>query len=167
MGEVNDKIFLKYKIGPESTIRLFGDKFVEKYKNICTIILKGENEQELCPNYKYNNNDLSDNNTLEIKLTGVNEIKDASYMFFMCSSLEIVKNLQLLNTSNFTTLCSMFDGCTSLKNISDISEWNTEKIINMNCLFYRCESLNRIPDISKWDTKNVINIHSIFSQCKS
>ena len=39
----DDKIFLRYKIGKESTIRLFGDKFVDKNKNICKIkiILKG------------------------------------------------------------------------------------------------------------------------------
>ena len=59
-----DKIFLRYKIGKESTIRLFGDKFVDKNKNICKIkiILKGEKKHDLCSKYNYNNSDLSENN---------------------------------------------------------------------------------------------------------
>ena len=69
------------------------------------------------------------NNILEIKLIGINNITDMSWMFSECSSL---------------------------LSLADISKWNTNNVINMSYMFNECSSLASLPDISKWNTNNVI-----------
>ena len=62
--------------------KLFGEKFVEMNKDICHIIINGE-ESELISHYEgFKNNEI-----LEIKLKGIKNIDDMSHMFFGCSSL--------------------------------------------------------------------------------
>ena len=61
-------------------IQIFGEVFVENNKDICKIILNG-NELELCSNVKINNNQLN-NNILEIKLKGIKNVTNMSRLFF-------------------------------------------------------------------------------------
>ena len=60
---------------------------------------------------------------LEIKLKGIDNVNDMSYIF---------------------------DGCSSLLSLPDISKWNTNNITDMSDMFYECSSLISLPDISKW-----------------
>ena len=60
-----------------SNEKLFGEKFVDKNKGICHIIINGE-ETELISHFEnFKNNEL-----LEIKLKGIKYVDDLSHMFF-------------------------------------------------------------------------------------
>ena len=80
------------------------------------MILEG-NEMEL----KDKINNIT-NNILEIKLKGIKNITNMSYMFYDCSSLN---------------------------SLPDISKWNTSNVNNMSGMFYNCSNLSSLPDISK------------------
>ena len=67
----------------ENCINIFGNKFVENNKNIYKMIIDNK-EYEITDKYNVKNNN---NNRLNIKLKGVNNITDMSYMFNECSSL--------------------------------------------------------------------------------
>ena len=121
------EINIIYRIKYKECIRLFGYKFVENNKNICKMIIE-DKEYELIEKYDIVN---FNNNILEIKLKGINNIKDMSYMFF---------------------------GCSSLSSLPDISKWNTNNITNMYGMFYGCLLLSSLPDISKWNTNNVTDM---------
>ena len=78
-------MFIKYIIGEEKKIRLFGKTFVENNKRK----LKMKINCRLYPIsqfYELNNKELNDK-YLEIILTGTNYINNISYMFANCSSL--------------------------------------------------------------------------------
>ena len=92
------KIEMKSKFGEEmSKNKLFGERFVKNNKNNCKIVINGK-EKELVSFYDIER--LKENGILEIKLKGINNIKDMSYMF-----------------------C----GCLSLISLPDISKWKTDK----------------------------------------
>ena len=161
-----DKIKIIYKIPLEETIRLFGDKFVENNKNVCKIIIDGQ-ENELCSVYNTRNIKFNEEKFFEIKLKGIANINNINYMFSNCKSLVSLPDIEKLNTSKFTEMCGIFEGCISLKKFSGISKWKTDNAININCMFYKCESLKSLPDISEWKIDKVNNMHSIFCLCKS
>ena len=90
---------IKNQLGEEmSKNKLFGERFVRNNKNNCKIVINGK-EKELVSFYDIER--LEENEILEIKLKGINNIKDMSYMF-----------------------C----GCLSLISLPDISKWKTDKI---------------------------------------
>ena len=121
---------MKSKLGEEmSKNKLFGERFIKNNKNNCKIIINGK-EKELVSFYDIER--LEENGILEIKLKGINNIKDMSFMF-----------------------C----GCLSLISLPDISKWNTNNIINMNGIFSGCSLLTKLPDISKWNIKNVTTLN--------
>ena len=74
------------------------------------------------------------NNKLEIKLKGINNVTDMSYMFSWCQSLSLLPYISKCNTNNAT---------------------------NMIGIFYKCSSLSSLPDISKWDTNNATNMSNM------
>ena len=118
------EINIVYNINNKKRIRLFGDKFVRNSKKICKMIIDN-NKYELTEEY-----DVKDykKNKLKIKLKGINNITNMSYMFCKCSSLI---------------------------SLPDISKWNTINVENMSYIFSGCSSLISFPDISKWNTNNV------------
>ena len=77
-------------------------------------------------------------------------------MFYKCSSLISLPNLDQWDTHNVTDLYRLFSECSSLDTLPDISKWNTDNITNMGYLFSDCSSLKSIPDISKWNTSKVM-----------
>ena len=66
--------------------KLFGEIFVRNNKNNCKIIINGK-ENELVSFYDIER--LEENEILEIKLKGIKNVKDMSYMFCGCLSLII------------------------------------------------------------------------------
>ena len=91
------EINIIYKIN-ENCINIFGNKFVENNKNNCKMIIDNK-EYEITEKYnfqKYNNNNL------KIKLKGINNVTDMSYMFNECSSLLSLPDISTWNTSNVT-----------------------------------------------------------------
>ena len=154
------KIIYKY-IKSQTKIKLFGEKFVENNKDKSRIIINGE-EKEL--NSFYNFENMNDNELFEIKLKGIKNIIDMSYMFSDCTSLISLPDISEWNTININNMSHMFDGCKLLSNLSDISKWNTNNVTDMSYMFKDCESLLRLPDFTKWNTKNLINISYIYSK---
>ena len=123
-----------YDIKEDKNVNIFGYKFVENNKEICKMIINNK-EYELTTIYNIKSN--YNNNLLKVKLKGINEITNMSFMFSECSSLI---------------------------SLPDISEWNTSKVNDMSHIFEDCSSLVSLPDISKWDTINVTNMSYIFNK---
>ena len=185
----SNEITIKYNINKSKTkIKIFGVNFVEKNKSFCKIVYKGK-EYPLTKDFIIDQNE--NNNFLEIKLIGIENITDISYIFSNCDDLfdisyfdtkniinmshlfsgcklkKYLPDISYWNTSNVIDMNNMFSGCKSLISLPDISKWDISKVKNMEYMFYKCESLIVLPDISKWNTSNVLNMNSMFAQCKS
>ena len=162
---------------------------MEKYKDLCRIIY---NNKEYDLTETFNCENIKDN-ILKIKLKGINNATDLSWMFEGCSQLSKLSNfadwdtsyvldmsclfryckfLELpdisnWNTSNVGNMGYMFSQCSSLQSLPDISNWNTSKVENMGFMFSECPSLKSLPDISNWNTSNVGNMQRMFYKCSS
>ena len=120
IDNINEEIKkeIKNELGEEmSKNKLFGEIFVRNNKENCKIVINGK-EKELVSFYDIEK--LEENRILEIKLKGINIIKNMSFMF-----------------------C----GCLSLLSLPDISKWNTNSVTNMVGIFFGCSSLTELPDI--------------------
>ena len=138
---------------------IFGPKFVDNNKDKCKIIFKNE-EYDLVPYFK-----LGSEN--KIKLKGIKNITDMSYMFYNCYFLISLPDIDQWNTSKIIDMRSLFLGCESLLSLPDISKWDTSKVTNMSYMFSECISLSKLPDIGKWDISSVTDISRIFDDCRS
>ena len=79
----NDEIIIQYQIDNiinYKNIRIFGDKFVKNNKNKCKILIKGK-EANLSSHLNIEKNQLNDDNILELKLKGINQITNMSHLF--------------------------------------------------------------------------------------
>ena len=121
-------------------------------------------EYELTQRYYIKN---YNDNKLEIKLKGINNIIDMSSMFDGCSSLSSLPNISKWNTQSVINMSYMFKGCESLSSFPYISKWNTKNVYDMSYMFNECSSLSSLPDISKWNTQNVNNMSFMFDGCSS
>ena len=160
-----DEIKLIYDSKGKKELLLFGENFVERYKKYFKIVIDGK-EHELKEKYTFGIFDKK-KDRLELKLKGITNITDMSWMFYECSSLISLPDIYKMNTLNVTSINSMFNGCSSLPELPDISKWNISNVTDMSCLFYACSSLKSLPDLSKWDTSKVVNMSGIFSNCSS
>ena len=105
----NNQITIKYKKpNNKNKIRIFGKEFVENNKSKCKI--EYNDGCHTLREYIEIKNDKGD--FIEIKLNGINDITDLSYMFADCEMLI---------------------------SLSDISKWNVEKVTDMSYMFYNCE----------------------------
>ena len=127
----------------EEYINIFGSIFVENNKTICKMIIDNK-EYEIAQRYNIKN---YKDNILKIKLKGIDNITDMSFMFNRCSSLLSLPDISKWNTENVTDMSFMFNKCISLLSLPDISNWNTNNVINMSNIFYGCSSLLSLPII--------------------
>ena len=166
-NQTNDEILITYKIGPKnsSSIKLFDKDFIHNNKKNCKFIYE-DKSYELTEYFNLSNYKI-DKDNFEIKLTGINNITNMSYMFCGCSSLINLPNIDKLRTKEVTNMKYMLTGCSSLTSFPDISKWNTSNVTNMSYMFDRCSSLKTLPDISKWNVINVKNMNSMFCGCSS
>ena len=141
-------------------IQLFGQKFVDKNKNKCSLLIN-DKKYELME--VYNLDKSEEKKFLIIKLIEIKPTIDFSYMFYNCESLISIPDISNWNTNNIINLNYMFYNCRSLKSLPDISKWNTNKVIDISYMFFNCSSLQNLPDISKWNINNVKNKECIFS----
>ena len=122
---------LKYKIDINSQkLKLFGDDFVEKNINKCSLII---NQKEYNLTNYINTQKNYNNKFLEVKLKikkSLNSLKD---MFSNCHDLISVEEYNL-NTKNISDLSNMFSECTNLINIT-LSNWDTSRIKKICSLF--------------------------------
>ena len=160
--EIRDNsITIIYKSFRRHKIKLFGKTFVENNKDLCTMIVNGE-EREICESIE---NDNIKRIYLKIKLKNVNKLTNLHYMFLDCICLYSLPDLEKWDTSNVTIMRSLFNGCSSLKIVSGISNWNTANVVDMRYMFSQCSSLEVRPDISNWKTDNLKNISGFFNEC--
>ena len=112
-----DEITLIYNIDKnENKVKLFGSDFVNNNKDNCNIIYEGKN-LELMEYFNLKNfSDIS--NSLIIKLKGINQINNADNMFYECSSL---------------------------KSIPDLDKWDVTKLVKKDNMFYGCDPSLIIP----------------------
>ena len=130
--EYIDEIIIRYKINKnENEIKIFGSDFIKNNKDKCKIIYE-EKEYEI--KEKFNIDDKINNEILEIKLKGINNITNMGYMF---------------------------SGCSNLSNLPDISKWNTNNVTYMNNMFSGCSNLSNLPDLCFMDVQNY-QIYLIF-----
>ena len=158
-------ITIIYKINPKSVyLKIFGTDFVKNNKNKCKLIHKSK-IYKLMEYFEFNEFPPSD--IFEIKLLGINDITDISYMFSNCTSLISLPDISNLDITKFTKLSYMFNNCQSLVSLPEISKWNTSNIIYMDGVFKCCKSLISLPNISNWNTSNVIDMSYMFCNCTS
>ena len=81
-----DEININYKIDESKKIQIFGETFVENNKNNCKIIYNG-NEYNLNAFFDTDKISMDEEKILKIKLKGINNITDMSYLFDNCKSL--------------------------------------------------------------------------------
>ena len=82
-GDISE-INIIYKIEiVEDNIKIFGNEFVENNKNKCKMIIDNK-EYEI---QEYFDIESNNNNILNLKLKGINNITNMSYMFYGCKSL--------------------------------------------------------------------------------
>ena len=162
-----DEILLKYKLEINNNkIRIFGSKFVENNKGICKISINGK-QKELCEFYEIKNCKPGKDDILEIKLTGVIKITNASWMFCGCTELLSLSDISKWNSKDIINMSHMFEGCKNLKNINELLLFNTNKVKDMSYMFYECTSLESLNVIGRWDTNDVQNISYMFYKCTS
>ena len=82
---------------------------------------------------------------LIIKIIGINNISDGSYMFSDCNNLKYIKDIS--NWYKVSDINHMFSNCDSLAYIDDISKFHTSNIINMSYLFFNCKYLKRLSNL--------------------
>ena len=154
-----DEINIIYKINNNvDKIKIFGYYFVENNKKNCKIIYEGK-EYELTEEFNVRK---CNKNTLDIKLKGIKNIHNMSYIFHNCKSLLSVPNISNWNTNNVTNMRSLFLGCSSLLSLPDISKWDLSNTTNISCLFNGCSSLKSLPNISNWNTINITDMGCLF-----
>ena len=123
----NNEIRIIFNPSVNEPTRIFGEKFVSNNLNKCKI--------KVNDNWYKLSSYFSLKNTNEIKLCGINEITDMSYMFYYCNTL---------------------------KSLPDFDKIDTSKVNNIEFLFSKCESLESLPDLSKWNTSNIISMRNLF-----
>ena len=163
MATKNETI-LKYKIGSEDMIKIFGEIFVENNKNNFKMVINNENYKL---NSFYSLENRRENEILEVKLIQIGDVENISHMFNGCSSLIELSDISKWNTSNITNMSHMFNKCSKLSSLPDISKWNTSNVTDMSYMFSECSELSSLPDISKWNTNNVNNMSTMFQLCSS
>ena len=157
------EIYIIYDIKEGNKIKIFGEEFVKNNKNICKMIIDNK-EYEIAERYNIKSKKI---NKLKIKLGGINNVNNMSYMYFECSSLLSLPDISNWNTNNVNNMSGMFSYCLFLSSLPDISKWNTNNVNDMSDMFSGCSSLSSLPDISKWIINNVNNMSGMFSECSS
>ena len=88
---IQNEITIKYKIGNEKIIRIFGESFVKKNTNNFKLIINNKSF-ELTSSLDIN--DIETNNEiLEIKLKQIKTVTDISFMFSDCTELLTLENI--------------------------------------------------------------------------
>ena len=162
-NKIHSYIIVRYEAQPgKNIINLFNYNFVKNNKDYCDYIMNGK-EYKLSKELKI---DFSKTSKIEVKLTGVNNISDASFMFDKCEAISSFGAVKW-NTANIKNMSFMFYDCSSVLNLPDMSKWNTSNVENMKYMFYNCASITSMPDISRWNTTNVKFMNNMFGKCSS
>ena len=110
------------------------------------------------------NTDDTTTNTLYIQGNGgVVANYNSSDLFCNFSKLTKIENINLLDTSNVTTMISMFNYCRKLATLN-VSNFDTSKVTDMSWMFSSCTGLTSL-DVSNFNTSNVTDMSGMFDSC--
>ena len=110
------------------------------------------------------NTDDTTTNTLYIQGNGgVVANYNSSDLFCNFSKLTKIENINLLDTSNVTTMISMFNYCRKLATLN-VSNFDTSKVTDMSWMFSSCTGLTSL-DVSNFNTSNVTDMSGMFNLC--
>lgn len=79
--------------------------------------------------------------------------------------IDLVPELQALDTSNMSTMATMFYYCNNLMTLN-VNNFNTSNVTNMRYMFYSCSGLN-VLDLSNFITSRVTDMSYMFANCDS
>lgn len=82
------------------------------------------------------------------------------YMFYECTNLKKINNIENLHMENSTSMYYMFYNCKNLETLN-VSNFETSKVNTMQCAFAHCESLQSL-DLSNFNTQNVTILFRMF-----
>ena len=94
-----------------------------------------------------------------IDLLDTSNVEDMSYMFYNLNNLKQI-DLSYFNTSKVNNMSHMFEGMTKLQNI-DISSFDTQNVTDMNSMFKGLSNIKSI-DLKNINTQNVTNMNQMF-----
>ena len=110
------------------------------------------------------NKQMSNLTVIDLSAADFSHVKNMSYMFFNCSSVESII-LTGIDTSNVTDMNRMFMNCYDL-NYVDLIGVDTSGVTDMSLMFGRCTDLVDI-DLSELDMSSVTDMSSMFYYCIS
>ena len=76
------------------------------------------------------------------------------------SNLETINGLELLDTSNVTTMQAMFSRASKLI-AANVENWNISNVTSLRAMFQGCSSIQSL-DLSRWDVSNVTTMYAMF-----
>ena len=93
-------------------------------------------------------------NIIGIENLDVSKLKRANFMFDSCENL-VELDLTNWNPISLQNAWSMFYRCSNLKFIKNIENWQLPNINDVSYMFYNCTKLD--VDLSNWDLSNLQN----------
>ena len=93
-------------------------------------------------------------NIIGIENLDVLKLKRANFMFDSCENL-VELDLTNWNPKLLQKTRYMFYGCSNLKIIKNIENWQLPNIMDVSYMFYNCAKLD--VDLSNWDLSNLKN----------
>ena len=106
---------------------------------------------------------------------GVIANPNSSYLFYLCTGLEIIDFNNNFDTRYVTDMNHMFSGAwseetgdipMSLKEIRGLENFDTSNVISMSRMFLYCSNLTSL-NVSNFNTSNVVDMGGMFNQLKS
>lgn len=95
------------------------------------------------------------------------KVTTMSSMFFSCSRLEEIVNIENFCVPNVKNIDFIFDSCSKLTSL-DLSKWRLSNIEDAMCAFDGCESLEtlNLGNISDEAKQTIRNSSDVFNNCK-
>lgn len=91
-------------------------------------------------------------------IPNLSNVTDMQSMFYNCSSLNQINNINNWDVSNVQNMNFLFSGCTLFN--QPLSNWNTSNVTSMFGMFFYADAFNQ--DISSWNTGNVTDMTNMF-----
>ncbi len=95
-------------------------------------------------------------------LTG---LTSGNQMFYNCTSLTTINNLDKLDTSHMVDMSNMFSSCKKLTTL-DLSTFDTTRVTRMSSFVSSCDMLNQV-NLANLNTVNVVDMQGMFCDCKN
>ena len=100
----HNRITIIYNINKNDNIKIFGKEFIKNNINNCKMIINNKEEQISESFNAYNYKKVK----IIIKLKGIKNITNMSYMFSNCPNLLSLPDISKWNTTNVDNMCYMF-----------------------------------------------------------